>query len=79
MRVVNVPVGNVHGFAFVRGTQGWVLTIAALKAVQHLIARTTLALGSRSVGDCERSSRHSPVHAFLALSSEAVTGAGADG
>jgi hypothetical protein len=40
---------------------------------------TTLALGLLSVGDCERSSRHSPVHAFLALSSEAVTGAGADG
>ena len=29
MRVVNVPVGHVHGFSFTRGTQGWVLTIAA--------------------------------------------------
>jgi AraC family transcriptional activator of pobA len=29
MRVVNVPIGDVHGFAFTRGTQGWVLTIAA--------------------------------------------------
>lgn len=28
MRAINVPVGSVHGFAFVRGTQGWVLTIA---------------------------------------------------
>ena len=30
MRVVNVPVGHVHGFSFTPGTtQGWVLTIAA--------------------------------------------------
>lgn len=27
--VVNVPVGEVHGYAFVRGTQGFVLTVAA--------------------------------------------------
>ena len=29
MRVVNVPVGHVHGFTFKPGTQGWVLTVAA--------------------------------------------------
>src|SRR5205807_9642674 len=29
MRVVNVPIGDVHGYSFIRGTQGWVLTIAA--------------------------------------------------
>ncbi|MGZ6000127.1 MAG: helix-turn-helix domain-containing protein [Rhizomicrobium sp.] len=29
MRVVNVPVGGVHSFSFIRGTQGWVLTIAS--------------------------------------------------
>jgi AraC family transcriptional activator of pobA len=29
MRVVNVPIGHVHGFSFTPGTQGWVLTIAA--------------------------------------------------
>ncbi len=29
MRVVNVPVGHVHGFIFEPGTQGWVLTVAA--------------------------------------------------
>jgi AraC family transcriptional regulator, transcriptional activator of pobA len=29
MRVVNVPIGGVHGFSFIHGTQGWVLTIAA--------------------------------------------------
>jgi len=28
MRAINVPVGSVHGFAFDRGTEGWVLTIA---------------------------------------------------
>jgi AraC family transcriptional regulator, transcriptional activator of pobA len=28
MRLINVPVGSVHGFSFVRGTEGWVLTIA---------------------------------------------------
>jgi AraC family transcriptional activator of pobA len=29
MRVVNVPVGDVHGFSFKPGTQGWVLTVSA--------------------------------------------------
>jgi len=29
MRVVNVPVGDIHGFSFKPGTQGWVLTVAA--------------------------------------------------
>lgn len=29
MRVVNVPAGDVHGFTFKPGTQGWVLTVAA--------------------------------------------------
>ncbi len=29
MRVVNVPVGQIHGFTFVPGTQGWVVTLAA--------------------------------------------------
>lgn len=28
-QIVNVPVGHVHGFRFIPGTQGWVLTIAA--------------------------------------------------
>lgn len=27
LRIVNVPVGSVHGFRFLPGTQGWVLTI----------------------------------------------------
>ena len=29
MCVVNVPAGQVHGYSFEPGTQGWVLTIAA--------------------------------------------------
>lgn len=29
MRVVNVPMGHIHGFSFKRGTQGWVVTFAA--------------------------------------------------
>lgn len=29
MRVVNVPVGHVHGFTFRPGTEGWVVTFAA--------------------------------------------------
>jgi AraC family transcriptional activator of pobA len=29
MHMVNVPVGDVHGYSFIPGTQGWVLTIAA--------------------------------------------------
>ena len=29
MLVVNVPTGSVHGFSFIKGTQGWVLTVAA--------------------------------------------------
>jgi AraC family transcriptional activator of pobA len=29
MRIVNVPVGDVHGYSFAPGTRGWVLTVAA--------------------------------------------------
>src|SRR5262249_41197857 len=38
MHMVNVPVGNVHGFSFVPGTQGWVLTIAAEVLDETLLA-----------------------------------------
>lgn len=38
MRVVNVPVGDVHGFSFVPGTQGWVVTIAAEILDETLLA-----------------------------------------
>jgi AraC family transcriptional activator of pobA len=38
MRIVNVPVGHVHGFRFVPGTQGWVLTIAAEILDEALLA-----------------------------------------
>jgi len=45
MHAVNVPVGNVHGFNFLPGTQGWVVTIAA-----EILDETLLASeGLRSV------------------------------
>lgn len=28
-RIINVPIGHVHGFSFIPGTQGWVVTLAA--------------------------------------------------
>jgi len=45
MRVVNVPVGHVHGFSFKRGTQGFVLTMA----VEMLDEVLTPAEGLRRV------------------------------
>ena len=42
MHVVNVPVGNVHGFNFVPGTQGWVVTIAAEILDETLLAQEGL-------------------------------------
>jgi len=38
MDVVNVSVGDVHGFSFVPGTQGWVLTLAAEILDEALLA-----------------------------------------
>jgi AraC family transcriptional activator of pobA len=38
MQIVNVPVGHVHGYRFVPGTQGWVLTIAAEILDESLLA-----------------------------------------
>ena len=38
MHVVNVPVNHVHGFTFVPGTQGYVLTIAAEVLDEALLA-----------------------------------------
>ena len=35
MRIVNVPVGDVHGYAFLRGTQGYVLTLA-VEVLDHV-------------------------------------------
>jgi AraC family transcriptional activator of pobA len=56
MRVINVPVGHVHGFAFKPGTEGFVLTIAAemldevLEAPEGLLrilAQPTVLRGSQ--------------------------------
>lgn len=38
LQTVNVPVGHVHGFRFLPGTQGWVLTIAAEILDETLLA-----------------------------------------
>jgi AraC family transcriptional activator of pobA len=38
MHMVNVPVGDVHGFSFLPGTQGWVLTIAVEVLDETLLA-----------------------------------------
>jgi AraC family transcriptional activator of pobA len=38
MQVVNVPVGDVHGYSFTPGTEGWVLTLAAEILDEALLA-----------------------------------------
>jgi AraC family transcriptional activator of pobA len=42
MHAVNVPVGDVHGFHFLPGTQGWVVTIAAEILDETLLAQEGL-------------------------------------
>ena len=55
MRVVNVPIGHVHGFSFTPGTQGWVLTVAAemldevltpAEGLRRALARSAVIRGS---------------------------------
>ncbi len=55
MRVVNVPVGHVHGFSFTPGTQGWVLTVAAemldevltpSEGLRRVLAQATVVRGT---------------------------------
>lgn len=55
MRVVNVPVGHVHGFSFKRGTQGFVLTMAAemldevltpAEGLERVLAQSTVVRGT---------------------------------
>jgi len=58
MRVVNVPVGHVHGFSFRQGTQGFVLTMAAemldevmtpAEGLRRVLARPTVAQGTAAM------------------------------
>jgi AraC family transcriptional activator of pobA len=58
MRVVNVPVGHVHGFSFKRGTQGFVLTVAAemmdevltpAEGLRRVLAHATVVQGTVSM------------------------------
>jgi AraC family transcriptional activator of pobA len=55
MRVVNVPIGHVHGFTFKRGTQGWVVTVAAemldevltpAEGLRRVLAHSTVVRGT---------------------------------
>lgn len=55
MRVVNVPVGHVHGFSFKPGTQGWVLTVSAemldevltpSEGLRRVLAHSTVVRGT---------------------------------
>ena len=55
MRVVNVPVGDVHGFSFKPGTQGWVLTVSAemldevltpSEGLRRVLAHSTVVRGT---------------------------------
>jgi AraC family transcriptional activator of pobA len=54
-RVINVPVGHVHGFSFKPGTQGWVLTVAAemldevltpSEGLRRVLAHSTVVRGT---------------------------------
>jgi AraC family transcriptional activator of pobA len=58
MHMINVPVGVVHGFSFVPGTQGWVLTLAAeildeallaSEGLRSVLSRCTLVRGTSSI------------------------------
>jgi len=58
MHVVNVPVGVVHGFSFIPGTQGWVLTLAAeildevllaSEGLRGVLARCTMVRGTAPI------------------------------
>jgi AraC family transcriptional activator of pobA len=55
MRAVNVPVGDVHGFRFRPGTQGWVLTVSAemldevltpSEGLRRVLAHSTVVRGT---------------------------------
>lgn len=60
MRVVNVPVGDVHGFSFEPGTQGWVLTVSAemldevltpAEGLRRVLAHSTVVRGTPGMRD----------------------------
>lgn len=57
-RIVNVPVGHVHGFTFKRGTQGWVVTLAAemfdevltpAEGLRRVLAHSAVARGTPQI------------------------------
>ena len=57
-RVVNVPIGHIHGFSFKRGTQGWVVTFAAemldqvltpAEGLRQVLARSVVVRGTPQI------------------------------
>jgi AraC family transcriptional activator of pobA len=63
MRVVNVPVGDVHGFSFRPGTQGWVLTVSAemldevltpSEGLRRVLAHSTVVRGTPEMRNAMR-------------------------
>jgi AraC family transcriptional regulator, transcriptional activator of pobA len=63
MRVVNVPIGHVHGFTFTPGMQGWVLTIAAetldevltpADGLRRALVQSTVVGGTRQMRELMR-------------------------
>ena len=58
MHMINVPVSHVHGFDFIPGTQGWVLTIASeildeallpSEGLRSVLSRSAVVKGTPSI------------------------------
>ena len=63
MRIVNVPVGDVHGFRFRPGTQGWVLTVSTelldevltpSEGLRRVLAHSSVVRGTPEMRDAMR-------------------------
>lgn len=88
MRAVNVSVGDVHGFSFKPGTQGWVLTVSAemldevltpSEGLRRVLAHSTVVRGTPEMRDAmqqifaEFAGRHfARAHVLRALSAALI-------
>ena len=88
MRVINVPVGDVHGFRFKPGTQGWVLTMSAemldevltpSEGLRRVLAHSTVVRGTPEMRSAMRqifaefAARHfARAHVLRALSAALI-------
>ena len=88
MRAVNVAIGDVHGFRFKPGTQGWVLTIAAemldevltpSEGLRRVLAHSTVVRGTTQMRNAmqqifaEFAGRHfARAHVLRALSAALI-------